>query len=122
MSLRNRLRKVEKRISELAHDGSVTINRHGLECLMRYGLVHNHLNTVIPLGHKRREEMSDEEWSAFIARSVEHFNGDMWFHKEERMINYICKITFGVPESELPRLVAWFTSLPDAKDYGYEFA
>jgi hypothetical protein len=86
MSLRNRLSNVEKRTCELAHDRSPTINRHALECLMRYGLVHNHLRAAISPGHKKREVLSDEEWSAFIARSVAHFNGNMWHHKEERMI------------------------------------
>ncbi|MDQ3821400.1 MAG: hypothetical protein M3362_27485 [Acidobacteriota bacterium] len=120
MSLKSRLLKAENSLHKITHEQSAARRQHILECLMRFGLVHNHLKCVIPLGHKTREEMTDEEWSDFITRSVAYFNRNQWFHREDRTIGHICRITFGVPESALPQLMEAFISLPSASDYGYE--
>ncbi len=107
-----------------------------MRCLMRYGLVWNHLDNVVPYGHKTREEMTDDEWSEFKAASVKGFNNNLRdFGSEAGMSSYIRtqmewllpeplpRIKEGVheriPESELPLIIAWFSSQPDAAEYGY---
>jgi hypothetical protein len=108
---------------------------HVMRCLMRYGLVWNHLNTVISLGHKTREEMSDDEWLEFRTSSVAFFNSNLRdFGSEAGMSSYIRtrmawlfpeapRVKKGVwmclPESELPKIMAWFVTLSDAAEYGY---
>jgi hypothetical protein len=101
---------------------------HALRCIERYGLVWNHLRCVVLYGHKTREEMTDEEWKAFIALSVDFFNNNLRdFGSEESAIAYIrywMSWLFlwadALDESEIPQIVEWFLALPDRADYGYK--
>ena len=86
-----------------------------------------------------REEMADDEWRSFIAWCVEFFNANLRdFGTEKGCVSYIrfqmryllaglglARSTAGVwrdviDESEIPKVIAWFVSLPDAADYGYK--
>ena len=112
---------------------------NALRAVKRYGLVWNCLLTLIPHGHKTREEMTDDEWRSFIAWCVEFFNANLRdFGTEEGCVSYIrfqmryllaglglAHSTAGVwrdviDESEIPKVIAWFVSLPDAAEYGYK--
>ncbi len=108
---------------------------HVMRCLMRYGLVWNHLNSVIRFRHKTREEMTDDEWAEFREGSVRFFNNNLRdFGSEDGMSWYVRtlmawlfpeapRVKEGlwtcIPKSELPKIFAWFVALPDAAEYGY---
>ncbi len=106
-----------------------------MRCLMRLGLVWNHLLNVIPSGHKTRQEMRSEEWAEFRERSVAFFNNNLrdfgteqgmsWYIRTQMawMFPKLPRVKEGVwtciPESELPKIFAWFVALPDAAEYVY---
>ena len=109
MSLLARVAQAEK---ELAAGAQM---EHGavLRGLMRYFIVHNHLATVVPLGHKTRAEMTPEEWRAFVAKSLAYFNSrphSDW--TEQAMLHYI-----GATPETLPDFLQFFMALPDRSDY-----
>jgi hypothetical protein len=89
----------------------------GLRALMRYCLVFRHLNTVVPLGCKAREQMTAEEWREFRRGSVKFFDsheGQRMFGDERTMRDYV-----RLDGEELRQAVAELHALPDAADYFY---
>ena len=83
-----------------------------------------------------REEMTSDEWAAFIAGSVAYFNSHLRdFGNVDDMFGYIRTqmrwmfpelqgVRWGVwpdvlAESQYSQIIIWFIALPDAVDYGY---
>jgi hypothetical protein len=90
-----------------------------LRALMRYLLTYYHLMTIIPLGHKTREQMTPEEWNKFRRGSVEFFDSHQSeFGTERKMREYV---TFHTKfnDAELLQATAELHAMPDAGDYFY---
>jgi len=96
-----------------AADSIVSLNadeqRHVMRCVMRYGLVWNHLAAVVRRGHKMREEMTSDEWAAFIAGSVAYFNSHLRdFGNVDDMFGYIrTQMRWMFPELQGVRWGVW---------------
>lgn len=109
MKLHQRLARIEQQIGSRA---GLKPHRHLLESIMRFFLIHRHLAVAVKLGHKKREEMSQEEWATFCAISVECFNAHKRQYREDGILGYI-----GVTSEMLPELINAFLTLPDRADY-----
>lgn len=109
-----------------------------LRCVARFGLVWNRLNTEYKLNGKWRDGFTDEEWRAYIADSSTFFNANLRdYGGEAAMIGYIRYwMSWMYPElkrenpsdtlwkdrlaeSEIPKVIDQFLTLPDRADYGY---
>ncbi len=109
-----------------------------LRSVMRFGLVWNRLASEWRYSSKEREDFTDEEWRAYISDSVSFYNSNLRdFGSEENCVAYITHwMSWLFPElkranpsaalwadkldaSEIPEIIKWFVSLPDAQDYGY---